>query len=397
MTDSLLLYALELTAFLVLLALYKKVGRPMSVFLPTPAGKMMILGAGTFTVFAIALLVALRSRTVRRRFLPTLALNVGVLAVLFLTAEITIRALASPSPSGPYFGDKLLLPRSWEHESARQRAVLTEAAVRHSYLAPDADLGWSIRPSARSKDYNLEFELAYLRQLQRSSPGDMKAGSGPRVSATDDSVYQSSAEGLRSPRAGMSFAALPHRHRIALVGDSFTFGLEVRYEETWGQQLETALGGDYQILNFGVDGYGVDQAYLHFRRDVIQWHPDVVILGVVSDDLHRTMCVYGFLCFPGSEMPFSKPRFVVVGDSLQLLPRPANSSDSVFAKRTIAELPLIQYDHDFDPYEWDWHSYDHSYAIRYLLSRYRRWSPPRPAVDNKALASVNAALFRAFV
>jgi lysophospholipase L1-like esterase len=70
------------------------------------------------------------------------------------------------------------------------------------------------------------------------------------------------------------FAAVPAKRRIAVVGDSFTFGLEVRYEDTWPYQLERALGPEFRVLNLGVDGYGVDQAFLRYRRDVLAWRPE---------------------------------------------------------------------------------------------------------------------------
>ena len=108
-------------------------------------------------------------------------------------------------------------------------------------------------------------------------------------------IYLSSVEGLRSPRVGMSFAGIPAKRRIAIVGDSFTFGLEVPYGQTWGHQLEVLLGPGVQVLNFGVDGYGVDQAFMRYQRDVAAWRPDVAILSVIDDDLRRTMGVYGFL------------------------------------------------------------------------------------------------------
>lgn len=62
----------------------------------------------------------------------------------------------------------------------------------------------------------------------------------------------------------MGFAWVPTRYRIAIVGDSFTFKLEVPYEKTWGHQFEIALGPGWQVLNFGVDGYGLDQAFLRY-------------------------------------------------------------------------------------------------------------------------------------
>ena len=193
----------------------------------------------------------------------------------------------------------------------------------------------------------------------------------------------------------MSFAPTPTQHRVALVGDSFTFGLEVPYEGTWGAQLEHLLGAPYHVLNFGVDGYGVDQAYLRYRRDVAPWHPQFVILGIIDDDLRRTMCVYGFLCFPGFEMPFAKPR--LIGARLEPANLPLIRPDSIFAARSISELPAIVHDGSYDPAEWQWHLYDHSYAARLVLTRFRRWPAPRPTITEQAMDDVNGAVIREFL
>jgi hypothetical protein len=195
----------------------------------------------------------------------------------------------------------------------------------------------------------------------------------------------------------MTFAGIPSKQRIAIIGDSFTFGLEVRYEDTWGYQLERLLGPGAQVLNFGVDGYGVDQAYLRYLRDVRSWHPDFVIFGIINDDLARTMGVYGFLKFLQWEMPFPKPRFVVKDNSLRLLNVPLPTPDSIFAKDSIRDLPFIEHDGFFQPHDWEWHPYHYSYAIRYLLSRFPRWPVTRSEISDEAMRSINGKLFRTFV
>ena len=93
--------------------------------------------------------------------------------------------------------------------------------------------------------------------------------------------------------------------RIALVGDSFTFGEEVRYEETWAYFLSQYLEGEHQVLNYGIPGYGLDQAYLRYLRDVRPLHADIVVLGVISHDIERTMTVYTSSVFlsGGSPLP----------------------------------------------------------------------------------------------
>jgi hypothetical protein len=214
---------------------------------------------------------------------------------------------------------------------------------------------------------------------------------------SSDGLYFSSVEGIRAPRVGIAFADAAAKHRIAIVGDSFTFGLEVRYEETWGNRLELMLGPEYQVLNFGVDGYGVDQAFLRYRRDISSWRPKIVILGIINDDLRRTMGVYGFLTFPGSEMPFPKPRFILKDGALRLLNLPLPTPDAIFANSAITDLPYIDYDVSFYPSEWETSVFHHTYLVRFLLSRFPRWPVPEANVSEEAMKSINGELFQAFV
>ena len=382
------LYVADLSAVLLALAIHKKSDRPLAAYLGTLPG--VILVGATLALAATAALIVHYVRAAppgrARAFAAILTVNLGSVALAFAVAEALVRVFAVPTPGGRVFANTLLLPRPWEQVVAQNRAVLERAAARGTYLVHDTDLGWTIGPGRRSADYNRDFVALHAPHLLG------------RRGAADSHIYFSSTEGIRSPRAGMSFAALPARPRIALVGDSFTFGLEVRYEDTWGHRLETALGGAFQVLNFGVDGYGVDQAYLRYRRDVVPWRPDVVVLGIINDDLRRTMCVYGFLCHGAmSQMPFPKPRFVLREDRLAALNLPLPTPESLFAKPSIQDLPFIEYDWSFDPVEWEWRFYHHADSIRLLLSRYRRWPVPRPAVSDEALESVNGEIVRAFV
>jgi len=149
-----------------------------------------------------------------------------------------------------------------------------------------------------------------------------------------------------------------------------------------------------QVLNFGVDGYGVDQAFMRYQRDVAAWRPDVAILSVIDDDLRRTMGVYGFLTFPDGEIPFPKPRFAMRGSALTLLNAPLPRPDEVFSKASIADLPFIGDDASFEREQWKWHPYHYSYAVRFLLSK---CSSRAAAPSDEALKSVNGQLLRDFI
>jgi hypothetical protein len=114
----------------------------------------------------------------------------------------------------------------------------------------------------------------------------------------------------------------PGVRRLAVVGDSFTFGLDVADEETYCAQLERATPG-IEVLNLGVNGYGTDQQYLRWKRDAAPYHPDVVLLGFYLPDVDRNVL---------SVRELRKPRFVLEGDELRLIEVPATPLRASTAK-----------------------------------------------------------------
>lgn len=380
------------------MALHKKGGKPLLAFLYGPSGVVFVIGVLVLATSAIVIVCLLRdSFSSHTKWLSaTFALHVWSVVLVLAASEVVIRAFAVNTPEGPEFADTLLLPRNWDNVAARYRGILAKASAQGSYLVYDSELGWTIGRNRRSKDYNRDFAKQLLSQRRQRYP-EIYPAEWQRQARKDDDIYFSSVEGIRSPRVGMTFTSARPKYRIAIIGDSFTFGLEVPYEDTWGHQLELALGPDFQVLNFGVDGYGVDQAFLRYKRDVVSWRPDIVVFGFINDDFRRTMCVYGFLCFSGGEIPFPKPRFVVNEDTLTPLNLPLPTPESIFARQSITQIPFIEYDRSFEPNDWDWAFYYYAYSIRYLLSRYPRWPVARSIVSDEAMRAVNGQLLRSFV
>lgn len=183
-----------------------------------------------------------------------------------------------------WVGDLRLLPYRLPLGSIA--ALLERVEAGETFLTHDPDLGWSPRPGAR--------------------------GSAPGMAVE--------AGGVRSG-ADVTPAPTPGVLRVALFGDSFTFGDEVPLDETWGAFLERGLeerGVDAEVLNFGVNAYGIDQAYLRWRRDGKRYHPQVVVLGFQPENVLRDLNVFRPFYFAGSEVPLSKPRFVVRGEGLDV-------------------------------------------------------------------------------
>jgi len=356
------LFAFEAAGVVCALAAYKRGDRPFLPFLGTRTGGFLVAAAVTAACSALIVVGRVRSRGARETLLA-LAINLLVVATSLSGAEIGVRLLSSTSESGTSFLGRQLLPRDWGTTSAQYRQLLRKADDDGSFLVFDPVLGWSIAPN--------------------------------RTSA--DGLYHSSEEGIRSLRPGMHLWGAHTGPLIALVGDSFTFGLEVTYDASWGAQLERALGGRAAVRNFGVDGYGIDQAYLRYVRDVRPWKPDVVILALIDHDLERSMGVYGFLTFPDSYLPFPKPRMVVTPSGLEVINAPLPAPEAVFAKKAITALPFLEYDRGYDPAEWARGVRYQSYLLRALFPLWRRWPAAHELVSDGHLSRLNVRILQAFI
>jgi len=94
------------------------------------------------------------------------------------------------------------------------------------------------------------------------------------------------AAGYRGPE--LPLERTPGVVRIAALGDSSTFGLEVRAEEAWPAQLAAELesrGMRAEVLNAGVVGYTVRQGIERYLALVRPYRPDVVVaaFGAFND------------------------------------------------------------------------------------------------------------------
>ena len=128
-------------------------------------------------------------------------------------------------------------------------------------------------------------------------------------------ISHTSPQGLRGTRA-YSIEKPPGVLRVEVFGDSFAFGSEVGDDATYSAVLERSLPGT-EVLDFGVMGYGLDQALLLFRKEGPAFHPDVVVMGFVSALPLRD--VQDLTTYP-------KPYFVLAGGKLDLRGVPVPSA-----------------------------------------------------------------------
>ncbi|MBI3559521.1 SGNH/GDSL hydrolase family protein [Candidatus Gottesmanbacteria bacterium] len=96
--------------------------------------------------------------------------------------------------------------------------------------------------------------------------------------------------------------------RILLLGDSFTFGEEVSDEEVYANLLEHTLPNT-EVINTAVHGYGTDQMLLSLQQEGVKYHPDIVILGFIGEDMDRNVLSF---------RDFAKPKYEIVNGKLTL-------------------------------------------------------------------------------
>lgn len=113
-----------------------------------------------------------------------------------------------------------------------------------------------------------------------------------------DKFLNTNAHGLRGKKE-FDYTRTPGVKRIAVFGDSFTFGEEVSDHETYLAYLAEQFP-KAELMNFGVRGYGYGQMLLSLKEEGVKYHPDLVVLAFNKLDLSRD---------PLSFRDAPKPRF----------------------------------------------------------------------------------------
>lgn len=155
---------------------------------------------------------------------------------------------------------------------------------------------------------------------------DAELGWSWRAPSSDAEGVHIGALGARGPREYTREKPAGTR-RILAFGDSFTFCDEIPDNASFEHILE-GRAARTEVLNFGVSGYGTDQALLRFRRLGTDLGADVVLIGILLENIGRNVNRYRPLWSTSTGFSATKPRFLLEEDGeLALLPQP-------FATRT---------------------------------------------------------------
>lgn len=258
----------------------------------------------------------MNSRWIKNLILLLIAVIIG-LAI----CEIVARLVTTTNPDGQaYYGKRPLLPYHFPATMVRKKMEHYFNRQSEAYVVDDPLLGWTIGPNRT----NVE------------------------------GMYRSNSAGIRSRPNEYSMSPPPGVLRIALFGDSFTHGDEEPFNETWGKLLEDDLnkaGISTEVLNFGVPGYGIGQAYLRWKYEGRKFSPRIVVFGFQPENIKRTVNIFRSLYSRDTWLVFSKPRFFISDDNeLELLNSPVIPPKKVAdVLEDLSDSPLAEYEYWYAP------------------------------------------------
>lgn len=128
---------------------------------------------------------------------------------------------------------------------------------------------------------------------------------------------------------------------VWVFGDSFTWASEVSDEHAWADRLSRLLG--CRVGNYGIPGYGSDQAFLRYRSQPNASAP-VVILNHLSENILRNVNQYRWLLYPGAHFQL-KPRFILDDAGKSIYIPPPLPDRHAFQK--IVDAPEAMLAHDY--------------------------------------------------
>ena len=235
--------------------------------------------------------------------------------------------------------------------------ALIESALlimaKNDALNPFAALGFRLEPDAiRVNELRTRLENYLTNADSANYISDSSTGWTFQPNATlFDGRLTTNSIGIRSARE-YSEAPAADTIRLAAFGDSFTANPDVDDDEVWTQVLESELGDRRiraEVLNFGVGGYGMDQAFLRWQHLGKAFSPDFVIFGFQPENLYRNANVFRPIYARYTGIPLSKPRYHLEDGKLKLVNFPAMPPEDLMeVYQDFDRHPLSAYEFHYD-------------------------------------------------
>lgn len=101
-------------------------------------------------------------------------------------------------------------------------------------------------------------------------------------------LYQINSKGIRGHE--YAYEKTNNEYRILLLGDSYTEGYVVEFEDLFSEIMMSKLndmvkGVNFQAINSGTSGWSTDQELIFFQSEGKKYNPDLTILMFFQNDL----------------------------------------------------------------------------------------------------------------
>lgn len=126
--------------------------------------------------------------------------------------------------------------------------------------------------------------------------------------------FQINAQGMRGSR-DYPYSKPENTQRILSLGDSFTIGYEVAFENCFSSIVERTLnehGVEVEVLNAGVSGFSNAEELLYLERELLKYDPDLVLVSFYSNDLKDNIRT-GLFRVEDEQLVEKKERYVPAG------------------------------------------------------------------------------------
>lgn len=157
-------------------------------------------------------------------------------------------------------------------EIGGQIYATSRPAYKAIWMAPDPTLGWKFPPNFQYLHTGLHW---YAREFS--------------------ALIKTNSLGFRGSFG--STKKSPELTRIALLGDSMVSARQVDYKNTAGsllqeklnQKLYPVLDKKFEVLNFGIDAFGIGQSYLTYQKIARFYEPKYVFIFAFEYHIWRTI------------------------------------------------------------------------------------------------------------
>ena len=115
----------------------------------------------------------------------------------------------------------------------------------------------------------------------------LKAGALASSQITGPNVtYAINSKGLRGD--DVPYERTAGKRRVVILGDSHTFGFGINLDQHFTKLL-AGYFPDLEVVNFGVNAWGLDQQMLAYKQEGQKYHPDLVVSYIPHFGGHRHM------------------------------------------------------------------------------------------------------------